>query len=356
MSHSRRCSIRNTLLVAFAVAAPITLAACSDETTAPDVAPEMGTIVADLSAGPAYIQLGDTARVVTISDPVASTGWDLALTGLQVRLNGGPAAASDVSGYCLCANEGLSAAELQALTAEGELAAFDAVTSSSLPPASAFEEDLLVPAISGWYSGAPGSGATANADASWILRRGTSSPRLSKFRVISLEGATAAAPGRVTLEYTTHTAAGGPFAPLSTVTLDVGSGAVYFSTAAGVVTEADEWDLLFDGWVIRVNGGVSGSGGVSAVPAGDYPFDDIDFAFAASVPGVAYQSDAFGGVFASHPWYRYNLTGTDHQVWPTYDVYLIRRGGEVYKVQFIGYYDEAGRSGVVTLRYARVTG
>jgi hypothetical protein len=65
-----------------------------------------------------------------------------------------------------------------------------------------------------------------------------------------------------------------------------------------------------------------------------------------------YRGDAFGGVFDEHRWYRYNLTGTDHQIWPTYDVYLIRRGTEVYKVQLVSYYDATGDSRHITFRYA----
>jgi hypothetical protein len=52
------------------------------------------------------------------------------------------------------------------------------------------------------------------------------------------------------------------------------------------------------------------------------------------------------------PWYRYNITGTDNQIWPTYDVYLVRRGSDVYKVQLVGYYDAGGRSRQITVRYA----
>lgn len=347
---------RGGLLPAIAIATTAVLAGCSEETTAPDLVPGPGIFVANVKEGTVYLSLGDSAQEVSVSDPAASSEWDIALSGLQVRLNGGTHAASDVAGYCICENEGLSSAELQALTAEGELAAFNAFTTSSLPSPSSFEEDALVPAVSGWYTGEAGSGAAVNTAASWILRNGTSSPIFSKFRVTSIEGATAAGPDKVTIEYATHSASGEAFHTPATITLDVGAGPVYFSMADGVVTADDAWDLLFDGWVIRINGGVSGSGGLSAVPAEGYPFEAIDAAFAASVPNVAYDTDAFGGVFASHPWYRYNLTGTDHQVWPTYDIYLIRRGDEVYKIQFIGYYDAAGTSGTVTLRYARVGG
>lgn len=54
------------------------------------------------------------------------------------------------------------------------------------------------------------------------------------------------------------------------------------------------------------------------------------------------------------PWYKYNLTGQDRQIWPTYEVYLVRKGSEVYKLQLTGYYDGAGEPRHVTFRYARI--
>jgi hypothetical protein len=58
-------------------------------------------------------------------------------------------------------------------------------------------------------------------------------------------------------------------------------------------------------------------------------------------------------VFDAHPWYRYNLDG-GHQIWPTYDVFLIRRGDAVYKVQLTSYYGATGDSRQITFRYARL--
>ena len=61
-------------------------------------------------------------------------------------------------------------------------------------------------------------------------------------------------------------------------------------------------------------------------------------------------------VFDEKRWFRYNVTGTDHQVWPTYDVYLLRRGGSVHKVQVIGYYGPAGEARRISFRYVRLDG
>lgn len=131
-------------------------------------------------------------------------------------------------------------------------------------------------------------------------------------------------------------------------TVDLSSGeAVYFDLATGAESDASDWDLRFEGYTIRVNGGVSGSGQAGAVLV-DEAFDAIDDA---SDMGRGYLADAFAGVFGEHPWYRYNLNN-NHQIWPTYDVYLIQSGDRVYKVQLIGYYDATGKDRQITFRYA----
>ena len=67
-----------------------------------------------------------------------------------------------------------------------------------------------------------------------------------------------------------------------------------------------------------------------------------------------FAEDDFGGVFAEHPWYRYNLEG-NHQIWPTYQVYLIRKGADVYKVQLTGYYERnTGDARHISFRYAKL--
>ena len=106
-------------------------------------------------------------------------------------------------------------------------------------------------------------------------------------------------------------------------------------------------DIALDGWDIVINGGVSGSGSAGAVLASQTFAEMTD---ASDVSASHYRGDAFGGVFDEHRWYRYNLTGS-HDITPTFDVYLIRRGTEVYKVQLTSYYSVAGDSRHITVRY-----
>lgn len=186
----------NIALVCFGVAA------CDNSPTDPAVE-VIRTTTVDASTNWAYAAFaGDSAQVVSIADPAASAAWDLGFFKTSVRMNGGQTGPAGVVGYCICQNAGTSDADLQKMTAQSELADFEAVTRAQLPPA-----------------------------------------------------------------------------------------------------------------------------------------------------GAAWTSD----VFDSASWYRYNLAG-NHQIWPTYDVYLVKRGSDIYKVQLIGYYGPAGETRRITFRYAKLVG
>lgn len=336
-----------------AIAALALLAvACSDGTTEPPPLTVTGEITVDASAAPAFVALGEPPSQVTVADPSASSAWDLAFFATQVTVNGGAAGPGGVTAYCLCANAGASTAQLQAMTPANQLAAFDAITGAAIPLASQFVADVLNPAISGWYTGA-GAAAIVTPSRSWIIRRTSGGVILGKFRVVSF-AATATGAASITVETAIQPAAGAPFAAAVTRTLDLGTGPVYFDLAAGQVSSGAAWDLRFHGLEIRVNGGVSGTGGVSAVVDQSTPFAQITAAYASFAPAVAYRADSYGGVFASAPWYRYNITGTDNQIWPTFNVYLVRRGDAVYKVQITGYYNATGTPRQITIRSARL--
>jgi hypothetical protein len=131
-------------------------------------------------------------------------------------------------------------------------------------------------------------------------------------------------------------------------------------------TASEEWDLGFRTTAVALNGGEAGPGGAVAYcvcqNAGASDADlqamtaatelgDFEAVTSAQIPADegAWSADVFGET----PWYRYNLTG-NHQVWPTYDVYLVKRGSEVYKIQLIGYYGPAAEPRQITFRYHRL--
>lgn len=338
------------------VALAAVLAACSSsDSTAPVTPPVTAQLTVDATSTYAYVKLGTPAQVVTVADPATSSAWDLGFFATNVIVNGGAVGPGGVTAYCVCQNANVADAALKDLTADSQLAAFEAVGATAIPADASFSSDELTPAISGWFSGAAGAAAAAVPARTWLLRKGTAAVTLGKFRVTGLANASAANAGQVTFEYALQPAAGAEFAAAKSVTVDLRNGPVYYDLAAGAVTSATgSWDLQFSGWDIRANGGVSGSGSVSALVDNSTPFAQISAAYAGTAPPNVFKRDAYAGVFVSQPWYRYNITGTDNQIWPTYNVYLVKRGAEVYKVQLTGYYNATGTARQIGVRYARL--
>jgi hypothetical protein len=164
--------------------------------------------------------------------------------------------------------------------------------------------------------------------------------------------------------------------PVRTLTVDASTDWGYADLqgdTARLVTVADpttsaEWDLGFKTTAVALNGGEAGPGGVVAyclcqnAAATDADLQtmtaatelgDFEAVTSAQIPtdAGAWSADVFG----EKAWYRYNLTGEDHQIWPTYNVYLVKRGSEVYKIQLIGYYGPAGETRQISFRYVQLT-
>jgi hypothetical protein len=155
-----------------------------------------------------------------------------------------------------------------------------------------------------------------------------------------------------------------------TRTVDASTGPVYLAlgSAAGVVMVADpdasaEWDIAFNGTEVMLNR----AAGVTATclcanqdatpdelmemtPASELAaFQEVN---AQNIP--ADDAAWSGTVFGELRWYWYDITG-GHMIWPTYDVYLVRRGNRIHKLQITGYYSESGVPRQVTLRYEPIT-
>lgn len=336
------------------IAVALTAACGSDDSTAPIVTTPTSTLTVDASQTFAYVKFGDPAQQVSVSDASTSSTWDIGFQGTTVTTNGGGAGPGGVSVHCLCSNANATTAELQAFTAENQEELFESVTASQIPGDASFKEDSLSPAISGWVTGS-GSSAAPTPSRTWIVRSGTSSVILAKFRVTSVTSASADNAGVVAIEYAVQPSSGAPFGSSETKSIDVRNGPVYLDLTTGTTsTTAGTWHLRFSGYEIRTNGGVSGAGGVTAVLDDSTPFEGITEGYAGSIPSVAYSRDSFSGTFVSQPWYRYNVTGTDHQIWPLFNVYLVKRDNEVYKVQLISYYNTSGDPRHISFRYARL--
>jgi hypothetical protein len=145
--------------------------------------------------------------------------------------------------------------------------------------------------------------------------------------------------------------------------VDLSTGALVPQTSAST---SSNWDIGFNATSVALNGGTSGPAGVTgiclcqnAAATNDQVLqmtpDNQEAAFTAisvgSVPGTsaAWSSD----VFAVSKWYRYDILG-DHVISPTYDIYFVKRGTAVYKIQITGYYGPAGEVRQITARYSKV--
>lgn len=338
----------------------VPFAACADDGgTAPtDDQDTTGEITVDAETGWAYVTLGDPATEVTVGDARSSDAWDMAFFATSVMVNGGDAGPGGVEATCLCWNATLAGEAIVALTAASGLADFEAVTAADLPTdAESWTGDELVPAVTGWYSYDVQT-HTVSADPAAVFKvRTAGGESFAKLHVVGIEGASQAHAGTVTLEFAVQPEAGAAFGATRTLEVDVSGGAVAVDLETGTTVAAgtEGWDLLVEGWSIRVNGGVSGSGGAGAVRVED-AFEAVTHA--GDLTSGHYRGDTYGGVFASgdtgRRWYRYNLQG-NHQIWPTYNVYLVRRGDDVYKVQITGYYHpDTGDARHITVRYARL--
>lgn len=337
----------------FAIVPVLLMAACSEgDPTGPEV--EEGTLTVHANDAFVFVRLDSEAAVpVTIADSESSEDWDIAFHATSVMLNGGAAGPGGVVGHCLCQNAGASDAAIMAMTATSELADYESVTAAQIPTEeSAWASDVLDPVIEGWYSYNPITHLVSAAPAKvWFFR--TASSGYAKVHVTQIVSPTQAHAGQVSVEFAVQPLAGGNYGAPQTVVLDLSSGAKHLDleTASVVPASNSGWDLSIDGYTIRVNGGVSGSGNAGALATTE-AFASI--AAPSSDISTLYAADTYGGAFSQHPWYRYNLTGTDHDIWPTFDVFLIRRDETVYKVQIIGYYNTTGDSRWVTFRYEKL--
>ena len=353
MSHPFDTPLRLTrptrLLTATALAA-IALGACStSDVTAPPT-PAAGAITVDATTSWVYVSLADSAIVTPTPAAGQSSAWDVAFNGTNVMLNGGQAGPGGVTGFCVCQNSARnpSNAEWLALTPAGEKIDFD--TLSRVPAGATFVSDQLTPAIAGFYRGS-GAATAANPDSVYFVRYADSTG-FAKVRVTNVTGASATSPGQVTIEYALANNGDAAFGATRTAQIDVAGGARNFDLNAGqVTTTGSNWELRFDGFTIRGNGGASGPGKAAAALI---PSETFAAATPSSTVANAYRTDTYAGIFNTARFYKYNLLG-DHRISPTFDVYLLRRGTRTYKFQIFSYYNATGVARHITFRYAQLS-
>ncbi len=118
-----------------------------------------------------------------------------------------------------------------------------------------------------------------------------------------------------------------------------------------------DWDIAFQRFNIKLNGGDSGTAGVEAILLEDMAFEDVDVA-----PAQGYISDLPDGDdenenpdYVFQDWYDYNIA--THVLTPRPVVYVVRTAEpQHYKLQIDAYYDDVGTSGTLGFRWAWVEG
>lgn len=153
---------------------------------------------------------------------------------------------------------------------------------------------------------------------------------------------------------------------------------IYFSlaSASGVESPVDPknsrtWDLGFRRFLVKSNGGVSGSGNVSVAAVPGASFEDLKVAPASgyvqdvagaepdpNAPDEVLQPEvdyAFNVEHAESPNGWYNYDPTSHTLSPAAVVYVVKALDErFYKVEFVRYYNDAGSPAILTLRFAEI--
>lgn len=338
------------------VCAAVLVAACESESdpTGPGGG-QLPTLNQVLIAGPLNASSNDTLLHFSLATGtiVPSTGdWDIALRRFEVRINGGVSGAKGVLGYALDNNVDATDEEVIAFTAENTLAEFDAVREAQIPVDGEFQSDRLFADEFGYLT--LGGIPTANATAYWKVRTASGGHVLARVSAIVLSPP-AFALTSITIE--TRAQNGGTLGAVETHTIAVAGAPVSIDLASGTAVQPNgcNWDFALDPTSLEmtVNTGCN---------VGTYPGPGSPTFANATAANDAPEYGAFlSGLTGPIPnsftdpaapfWY--NLQG-DNRLHPSFNIYLLKVGAEVYKVQLIGYYSEAGASAWPTIRYARI--
>jgi hypothetical protein len=335
--------------------------ACESESVLPidDNPGETGQLVIDATSSTdfSFIDL-DHPAVVTIGDPESDTSWELALRRYEVRINGGHGGPGDVEAAIVVDHSREPAATLLGYTPENRLTEFESIDAGDIPASSAFRSSVLARSENAWFKPL-GQSLVANPDAAWKFRTASGGFAVIRVSEIAL-GQTGL--GSFTLEYRLQQ--GNTLGELKSLTVTPGSSGnpTRISLADGGSTLAGgcAWDLSIDEeFSVEVND-------AGTCLAGAYPLLESEsfetVAQASGAPQYAGYLSVLSSPIANSvsaedsPPFIYGLDpSSPHRLLPSYNIYLLRRGNAVWKVQFIGYYNPVGgASAYPTLRVAKI--
>lgn len=314
----------------------------------------------------------ETASVVELTDAQAdeSNDWHIAFKRVGIKVNGGSSGPGDITAALIDAqtryydeNGEPDVAVFSAATADTELASLERDVDMN---ALSFTADADVTAISAdgasvdsswWLYNTTTHTISANPNA-WVIVRGADGVSYAKLHVTDIQQSER----QITVEMYIQGDAASSFSTDRVVwTALIGSegGSLCYDfdqlLEVNCADQSSVWDLQFDvssdgrAWNMWTNSGtVKGDGTAGAAFGPLTNLTQADFASAASVP--TWFTDDTGGVFQNDSWYAYNLQG-NNQIWPNYRVYGIKTDVAIYKMQITGYYNQAGVSGNVTIRF-----
>ncbi len=289
-----------------------------------------------------------TDQEVTVSDPESSTDWSVGFKRYQLKLNGGSSGTS-----------GMKAVDLESLGNEYGTD-FEGLVEIPQVADDEWVEDATSYVFDGWYTYDPTNHTVDPSNRVFALR-GADGESYAKLIVTGITPAGMMQIGAVELTYV-YDAEGGDLSgdPVVVTVEDTNSdNSIFFSFATGAGVEIDDpaastdWDIWFDGFTVKINGGISGLGASGVYPA--YDDDNYnDFDTMTSAPpdmGGSYEQDSVSSVFDD--WYEYN--SSTHELLSTEHVYLILTGDAVYyKFQITNYYkvvDGSPVSAWIAFRY-----
>ena len=351
-------AVRRTAVVLCASAT--LLAACEDENNDPVVPVEEGTVLIDASTATAYYGFTDNGLVALTS----ADSWDMSFRRFTVGLNGGVSGTKGVTAYNLENNADKTPAELLTYTPENQLAAFEAIGESDIPADASFTSDALAETLTAWFIPTQ-AGLNANPAATWKLKRPAGAGH-AVFRVIEITNAANPSPtdgmAGIKIEYRLQSSGGALGTPDTVdVVLPSGSSAVIDLGAGTFTTGASPADCSWDlratrAYELQVNTNAACEVGTFPLRSGE-AFATLTTA--ADAPSYApYISTISGPIPTTFddpkgP-FLYGLND-DQVLYPTFNIYLVKVGSAVYKVQLTDYYNgTTGASGWPTLRYARL--
>jgi len=343
-------------MATLALGVVIAITSCESESTGPGVQRIEGELTVDASSQSAFTYVSlETGQVVSVGDPSSSTDWDLAFRRFEVRLNGGVSGPGSVDGYNLANNQTATDVQIVQFTAENQQAVFDGVGLSDVPASNLFVEDGLVPNPASWFFFNPAiSTLSADPSQAWKAQLGSGGYAVFRVSALTLDGSGQAL-ATVTFEWRVQSS-GGTLGPVEQLTVDVSQGPAFvdFNTGATVAQTGCDWDATIGpSFLLDVN---------AACSVGTFPLDvNEDFTTIATADDAPAYGGFVSGIAGAFPSdfddnrspFRYNLQG-GNLLWPTFNVYLVRVGTRVFKIQLIDYYSATGQSGFPTFRYAEV--